>query len=58
MFFGSKSSAERFLFLLDASISMRPNRVKRRDDELARTLKTFRGVGYQVMLFAGGAYFA
>lgn len=58
MFFGSKSSGERFLFVLDASISMQPNQVKLRDDELAKTLKTLRGVDYHVMLFAGGAYFA
>ena len=58
MFFGSKSSGQRFLFVLDASISMQPNQVKLRDDELAKTLKTLRGVDYHVMLFAGGAYFA
>jgi hypothetical protein len=58
MFFGSKSSGERFLFVLDASISMQPNQVKLRDEELAKTLKILRGVDYHVMLFAGGAYFA
>ncbi len=58
MFFGSKSTGQRFLFVLDASISMQPNQVKLRDDELERTLKTLRGVDYHVMLFAGGAYFA
>ena len=58
MFFGSKSSGQRFLFVLDASISMQPNQVKLRDAELERTLKTLRGVDYHVMLFAGGAYFA
>lgn len=58
MFFGSKSSGQRFLFVLDASISMQPHQVKLRDDELEKTLKTLRGVDYHVMLFAGGAYFA
>lgn len=58
MFFGSKSTGQRFLFVLDASISMQPNQVELRDNELEKTLKTLRGVDYHVMLFAGGAYFA
>ncbi len=58
MFFGSKSEGQRFLFVLDASISMQPNQVELRDNELEKTLKTLRGVDYHVMLFAGGAYFA
>lgn len=57
MFFGSESTGERFLFVLDASASMQKNQVKLRDQELERTLKSIRGVNYQVMLFAGGAYF-
>jgi|GEM_PF-1572283 len=58
MFFGSKSTGERFLFVLDASRSMRPSQVKLRDEELARALNGIRGAEYQVLLFAGGAYFA
>lgn len=58
MFFGSKATGKRFLFVLDASRSMKPNQVKLRNEELERTLKSLRGVDYQVILFAGGAYFA
>ncbi|MDF1813577.1 MAG: hypothetical protein P1V20_15365 [Verrucomicrobiales bacterium] len=58
MFFGGKSTGKRFLFILDASISMKDEQIKLRNDELERTLKTLRGVDYQVMLFAGGAYYA
>ncbi|MEM6280340.1 MAG: hypothetical protein AAF733_12740 [Verrucomicrobiota bacterium] len=58
MFFGSKSEGDRFLFVLDASRSMRPDQVKLRDEELQRALNGIRGAQYQVLLFAGGAYFA
>jgi hypothetical protein len=58
MFFGSKATGRRFLFVLDASRSMKPNQVKLRNEELNRTLKSLRGIDYQVILFAGGAYFA
>ncbi|MDF2376203.1 MAG: tetratricopeptide repeat protein [Verrucomicrobiales bacterium] len=58
MFFGSKSEGQRFLFVLDASRSMRPNQVKLRNEELQRALNGIRGAQYQVLLFAGGAFFA
>ncbi|MDF1753722.1 MAG: hypothetical protein P1U89_13160 [Verrucomicrobiales bacterium] len=58
MFFGGKSSGKRFLFVLDASASMKPEQIKLRDDELEKTLKTLKNVEFQVLLFAGGAYFA
>lgn len=58
MFFGTRATGKRFLFVLDASRSMKPNQVKLRNEELSRTLKSLRGVDYQVLLFAGGAYFA
>ena len=37
---------------------MKPNQVKLRNDELQRALGALRGVQYQVMLFAGGGYYA
>ncbi len=58
MFFGGKSTGKRFLFVLDASASMKPEQIKLRDDELEKTLKSLKNVEYQVLLFAGGAYFA
>ncbi len=57
MFFGGRSSGQRFLFVLDHSMSMTANQVKLRNDELERTLKGLRGVRYHVLLFAGGAYY-
>ncbi|MDF1657104.1 MAG: tetratricopeptide repeat protein [Verrucomicrobiales bacterium] len=58
MFFGSESKGERFLFVLDASRSMRPSQVQLRNEELQRALNGIRGAQYQVLLFAGGAFFA
>lgn len=58
MFFGSKSEGQRFLFVLDASLSMTATQVKLRNEELQRALSSIRGAQYQVLLFAGGAYFA
>lgn len=58
MFFGSRSTGKRFLFVLDASRSMKENQVELRNQELNRALRGLRGVEYQVLLFAGGAYFA
>lgn len=57
-FFGGSATGNRFLFVIDHSGSMRPNQVKLRNDELARALKSLKGVQYQVLLFAGGAYYA
>lgn len=57
MFFGGRSSGQRYLFVLDHSASMKPHQVKLRDNELERTLKGLRGVKYHIMLFAGGAYY-
>ena len=56
-FFGGSSTGRRFLFVLDHSISMKPNQIKLRNDELEKTLKGLKGVDYHVMLFAGGAYY-
>ena len=58
MFFGGKSTGKRFLFVLDASASMKTHQVKLRDDELEKTLKTLRNVDYHVLLFASGGYYA
>jgi hypothetical protein len=59
MFFGSKSTGKRFLFVLDHSGSMRPAQVKLRNTELEKALKALPAtVQYNVLLFAGGAYFA
>lgn len=57
MFFGGRSSGQRFLFVLDHSASMQPHQIELRNRELERTLKGLRGVRYHVMLFAGGVYF-
>ena len=57
MFFGGRSSGQRFLFVLDHSMSMKPHQVELRNNELEKTLKGLRGVKYHIMLFAGGAYF-
>lgn len=57
MFFGSKSSGKRFLFVLDDSASMSEKQIELRNNELERTLETLRGVNYHILLFAGGAYF-
>lgn len=58
MFFGSRSSGKRFLFVLDASKSMKDNQVELRNNELSRALRNLRGAEYQILLFAGGAFFA
>ncbi len=57
-FFGGRSTGKRFLFVIDHSGSMRPNQVQLRNAELKRTLSSLKGVQYQVILFAGGGYFA
>ena len=57
-FFGGTSTGRRFLFVLDHSGSMKPNQVNLRNDELEKALKGLKGVQYQVLLFAGGGYFA
>ncbi len=57
-FFGGSATGNRFLFVIDHSGSMKPNQVKLRNDELRRALGSLRGVQYQVLLFAGGAYYS
>lgn len=57
-FFGGNAKGNRFLFILDHSGSMKSNQVELRNDELEKTLKSLQGVQYQVLLFAGGAYYA
>ncbi|MFT5466441.1 MAG: hypothetical protein ACI8UO_001541 [Verrucomicrobiales bacterium] len=57
-FFGGGASGTRFLFVLDHSASMKGNQINLRNKELDRTLKSLKGVQYQVLLFAGGAYYA
>lgn len=57
-FFGGTSTGKRFLFVLDHSGSMKPNQVELRNDELEKALKGLKGVQYQVLLFAGGGYYA
>lgn len=57
-FFGGTSTGQRFLFVLDHSGSMKANQVKLRNDELEKALKSLKGVEYQVLLFAGGGYYA
>lgn len=57
-FFGGTSTGQRFLFVLDHSGSMKKNQVELRNDELEKALKSLKGVQYQVLLFAGGAYYA
>jgi hypothetical protein len=56
-FFGGSSTGKRFLFVLDHSGSMRPHQVELRNNELEKALKSLKGVQYQVLLFAGGAYY-
>ncbi len=58
MFFGSKTSGKRFMFVLDNSASMTTQQIELRNGELEKTLKTLRNVEYQILLFAGGAFFA
>ncbi len=59
MFFGSKSSGKRFMFCLDHSGSMKPDQVKLRNAETEKALKALPPtVQYQVVLFAGGNFFA
>ncbi|MDF1853015.1 MAG: VWA domain-containing protein [Verrucomicrobiales bacterium] len=57
-FFGGTSTGRRFLFVIDHSGSMRKNQVELRNNELEKALKSLKGVQYQVLLFAGGAYYA
>jgi len=57
-FFGGSSTGRRFLFIIDHSGSMSAQQVKLRNAEVARALKSLRDVEYQVMLFAGGGYYA
>ena len=58
-FFGGKSTGNRFLFILDHSVSMKKRQVELRNKELGRSLKALKGSAqYQVILFAGGGYFA
>lgn len=57
-FFGGTSTGKRFLFVIDHSGSMSKQQVKLRDDELERALNSLKGVQYQVLLFAGGGYYA
>ncbi len=57
-FFGGSSSGRRFLFVLDHSGSMKKNQVELRNKELEKALKSLKGVQYQVLLFAGGGYYA
>ncbi len=58
-FFGSKATGNRFLFVLDHSRSMKNDQVRLRDTELQKTLKALpSSVQYQVLLFAGGGYYA
>ncbi len=57
-FFGGKSTGNRFLFVIDHSGSMTEQQVDLRNNELKRALRALKGVEYQVLLFAGGAYYA
>ncbi len=57
-FFGGHSTGKRFLFIIDHSGSMKPKQVQLRNDELKRALSSLKGVEYQVLLFAGGGYYA
>lgn len=57
-FFGGSSTGRRFLFVLDHSGSMKKNQVELRNKELEKALKSLKGVQYQVLLFAGGGYYA
>ncbi len=57
-FFGGSSTGKRFLFIIDHSGSMKKNQVDLRNKEVERALKSLKGVQYQVLLFAGGGYYA
>ncbi|MEM0969590.1 MAG: hypothetical protein AAF191_00935 [Verrucomicrobiota bacterium] len=57
-FFGGEATGNRFLFIVDHSGSMKDNQVALRNNELERAIGSLKGVQYQVLLFAGGAYFA
>lgn len=57
-FFGGSSTGNRFLFIIDHSGSMKANQVSLRNNEVERALKSLKGVQYQVILFAGGGYYA
>lgn len=57
-FFGGSSTGNRFLFIIDHSGSMKANQVALRNKEVERALKSLKGVQYQVILFAGGGYYA
>jgi hypothetical protein len=59
MFFGSKSTGKRFMFCLDHSASMSQQQIDLRNAETEKALKALPStVEYQVVLFAGGNYFA
>ena len=58
-FFGGSSTGQRFAFILDWSGSMKKNQVDMVVREMDKSLKAFKpGVQYQVLLFAGGAFYA
>ena len=57
-FFGGTASGQRFLFVLDHSASMKDHQISLRNMELKKTLSTLKGVQYQVLLFAGPAFYA
>ena len=57
-FFGGSSTGKRFLFVLDHSASMRDNQMQLRNVELEKALSSLKGVEYQILLFAGGGYYA
>ncbi len=57
-FFGGSSTGNRFLFIIDHSGSMKANQVELRNKEVERALNSLKGVQYQVILFAGGGYYA
>jgi len=58
-FFGSKSEGNRFLFVLDHSGSMKPDQVSLRNREVKKALDALpASVKYQVLLFAGGCFYA
>lgn len=59
-FFGQKSTAERFAFVIDYSLSMKAqNRVEIMKEELTRSIKDLTpGTQYQMIFFAGPAWVA
>jgi hypothetical protein len=58
-FFGKKSAGNRVVFVIDYSGSLSKAQVDLTYNEMAKSLKSLvSGVQYQVILFAGGGYFA